>query len=72
MWETRDLGIKWPLWHTLTFGSDRSIDMSYVCPQELKKMFLLQARKIYWKKWAAKREYEELKECVWLERPWRC
>ena len=66
MWETRDLGIKWPLWHTLIFGCDRSIDMRYVCPKDLKKMLLQQARKVYWKKWA-KHEYGELKEGVWLE-----
>ena len=30
-------------------------------------MLLQQARKVYWKKWAAKHEYEELKEGIWLE-----
>ena len=38
-----------------------------VCPQDVKKMLLKKARKIYWKKWAAKHECEELKERVWLE-----
>ena len=33
-----------------------------------KKMLLQQARTVYWKKWAAKLEYEELKEGTWLER----
>ena len=27
MCETRDLGIKWPFWHTLIFGNDTKIDM---------------------------------------------
>ena len=27
MCETRDLGIKWPRWHTLTIDGDRNIDM---------------------------------------------
>ena len=40
----RDLGIKWTLWHTLTFEGDRSIDMTYVCPKDMKKMLLQQAR----------------------------
>ena len=53
MCETRDLGIKWPFWHTLVFEGDRSIDMRYVCPKDVKKMLLQQARKVYWKKWAA-------------------
>ena len=66
MCETRDLGIKWPFWHTLMFEGDRSIYMRHVCPKDVKKM-LLQARKVYWKKWAAKHEYEELKEGIWLE-----
>ena len=30
-------------------------------------MLLQQASKFYWKKWAAKHEYEEFKEGVWLE-----
>ena len=54
--ETKDLGIKWPHWHALIFK----------CPKAVKKMLLQQAR-TYWKKWAAKHEYEELKEGVWLE-----
>ena len=31
-------------------------------------MLLQRARTVYWKKWAAKHEYEELKEGVWLAR----
>ena len=54
MSETRGLGVKWPFWHTLTFEGDRSIDMRYVCPKDVKKMLLQQARTVYWKKWAAK------------------
>ena len=30
-------------------------------------MLLKQARSVYWRKWAAKHECEELKEGVWLE-----
>ena len=30
-------------------------------------MLVQQARLVYWKKWAAKHEYEELKEVIWLE-----
>ena len=44
MCETRDMGIKWPLWHTLIFEGDRSIDMRYVCPKDVKNMLLEQAR----------------------------
>ena len=51
MCETRDLGIKWSFWHTLTFEGDRSIDMKYVCPKDVKKILLQQAREAYWKKW---------------------
>ena len=29
MCETRDLGIKWPHWHTLIFGNDTKIDMRF-------------------------------------------
>ena len=67
MCETRDPGIKWPHWHTLIFDGDRNIDMRYVCPKDVQKTLLLQARTVYWKKWAAKHEHEELKEGVWLE-----
>ena len=30
-------------------------------------MLLQQARTVYWKKWAAKHENEEMKEGAWLE-----
>ena len=40
MCETRDLGIKWPHWNTLTFEADRNIDIRYVCPTDVKKMRL--------------------------------
>ena len=52
--ETRDLGIKWSHWHTLIFEGEIRVDMSCVCPKDVKKMLLQQARPVYWKKWAAK------------------
>ena len=66
MCETTDLGIKWPHWQTLIFEGDRRIDMRHVCPKDVKKMLLQQARTVYWKKSAAKHEHEELKEGIWL------
>ena len=66
MCETRDLGIMWLFWHTLILEGDRSIDMRYVCPKEVKKMLLQQARTVYWKNWTEKHEYDELKEAIWL------
>ena len=41
--------------------------MRYVCPQDAKKMLLQRARTVHWKKWAAKHDYEEWKEGIWLE-----
>ena len=41
--------------------------MRYVCPKDVKKMLVQQARSVYWKKLAAKLENEELKEGIWLE-----
>ena len=35
--------------------------------KDVKKLLLQQARTVYWKKWAAKHEYEELKGSIWLE-----
>ena len=67
MCETRDLGIKWPYWHTVVFSSEIKIDKRYVCPKDIKKMLVQRARSVYWKKWAAKHEYEELKDGAWLE-----
>ena len=67
MCETRDVGIKWPEWHTMIFEGQIRIDMRYVCPKDVKQMLLQQARSVYWKKWAAKYENEELKEGTWLE-----
>ena len=56
MCETRDLGIKWPYWHTSIFEGDRKVHMRYVCPTDVMKMLLQQAQTVYWKKWAAKHE----------------
>ena len=67
MCETRDLGVRWPYWHTLIFGNDTKIDMRFVCPKDVKQMLVQTACSVYWKKWAAKHEYEELKEGAWLE-----
>ena len=33
--------------------------MRFVCPKDVKKMVVQRARSVYWKKWAAKHEYEE-------------
>ena len=67
MCETRDLGIKWQHGHTLVFEGEARIDMRNVCPKDVKKMLAQQARSVHWKTWAAKHEYEELKEGKWLE-----
>ena len=67
MEETRDLGIKWPQWHTSKFEGEARIDMRYVFPKDVQKMLVQQAMSVCWKKWAAKHEYEELLEGVWLE-----
>ena len=40
------------------------VDMRYVCPKDVKKKLLKQARSTYWKKWEPKHEYEELN---WLK-----
>ena len=37
MCETRDLGFRWPYWHTLIFGNDIEIDMRCVCPKDAKR-----------------------------------
>ena len=65
--ETRDLGIKWPYWRTLVFSTEIIIDLRSVCPKDVRKMLVQRARSVYWKKCAAKHEYEELKEGAWLE-----
>ena len=38
MCETRDLGTKWPLWHTLIFTDETRIDMMFLCAQETLKI----------------------------------
>ena len=35
MCETRDLGMKWPCWHTLVFSSEITIDIIFVCPKDV-------------------------------------
>ena len=66
MCETRDLGTKWPYWHTLVFSDEITIDMRYVCPRDVRKMLVQRARSVHWKKCAAKHEYEELKDGAWI------
>ena len=53
--------------HTLVFSTDITIDMRHVCPKHVRKMLVQRARSVNWKKWAAKHEYEELKEGAWFE-----
>ena len=67
MCETRGLGIKWPCWHTSVLGDEIKMDVRYVCRKYVKEMLVQKSRSVYWKKWAAKHEYEELKEGAWLE-----
>ena len=67
MYETRDLGIKWPCWHTLVFSCETTIEVRCVCPKDVKRMLVQRARSVYWKKWTAKHEYEKLKGGAWLE-----
>ena len=67
MCETRYLGIKWPQRHTLTFERQVRVYVRYVCPEDVKKILLGQARSAIWREWAAKHENEKLKMCIWLE-----
>ena len=47
MCETRDLRIEWPHGHFLVFEGNVRIDMRYVCPKDVKKMLLQQAKTAY-------------------------
>ena len=67
MCEASNLGIKWPQRPTLIFEGQVQVDMRCVCPKDVKQMLMKQARSSFWRKWAAKDEYEELKEGIWLE-----
>ena len=67
MCENRDWCIKWPHWYTLILEGDKRVDMRYVCAKDVKKMLLQQVRTVFLKELAAKHEYEELKEGIWLE-----
>ena len=53
--------------HTLIHSAEMKIDMRCVCPRDVKKMLVQRARSVYWKKWAAKHEDEELKEGTWFD-----
>ena len=44
MCETRDLGVTWPQWLALIFEGQVRVDIRYVCPKDVKKMLLKQAR----------------------------
>ena len=37
MCETRDLGVRWPQWHTLMFSDEIKIDMRFVCVKRCSK-----------------------------------
>ena len=51
-------------WHTSLFEEKVVVDMRVVCPQDVKKMLLKQARMVYWKRWVVTHECEELKDGV--------
>ena len=66
--ETRDLGIKWPPWHTMLFEGQVTVEKEIgVCPAGPKHMLLKQEKMDQWKRWAAKHECEELKDGAWLQ-----
>ena len=48
MCETRNLGIEWTQWHTLMFEGQEKVDMGVVCPHDVKKMLLKQAKTTFW------------------------
>ena len=48
--------------HTSTFEVQVQVGMRYVCPKDVKKMLLGQARSTCWREWAAKHENAELTE----------
>ena len=50
MCKTRDLGVQW---HTSLFDGNGKVDMRFVCPKDVSKMLLKQARTTR-KKWTAK------------------
>ena len=58
---------KVPQWHSFTIDGQVRVDMRHVCPKDVNTMLMKQARLTHWRKWAAKHEYEELKEGIWLE-----
>ena len=60
MCEYRAVGSKWAQWHTLHSEEQVTVDMRVVCPEDVKKMVLKQARMVYWRKWTAQHECEEL------------
>ena len=62
MCETRDLGIRWPHWHTLVVNDETRIDMRCVCPKTFERCWVQRVRSVYWTTWAAKHDQEELKE----------
>ena len=64
MCETCDLGITW---HAFLSEGQVAVDMRGVCSQDVKKTLLKQARMVHWEKWAAKHEYEDLTEVVWVD-----
>ena len=63
----RDLGITSPRWHTLVFSNEVTIDMSCVCPKDVRKTLVQRARSVNREKWTAKHAYEVLKEGAWVE-----
>ena len=66
MRKTPDLGIKVA---TVAHSADKERwTREVICPLDVKKMFMRQARMAHSKKkWAAKHECEELKGGVWLD-----
>ena len=67
MCETRHLGIQWPAVAHFCCEGQVAVDRRLVCPQDVKKMLLKQARRWSIARDGHKHECEELKEGVWLE-----
>ena len=62
MCKARDLGIPCPQWHTVLSKWQVAVDVTVVCPQDVKTMLFKQARMVRWKSWATNNDCEEWEE----------
>ena len=59
--------MKWPRYDTMKSTDNRNMDLKETCFGDVMKMLHVRSKEEFWKDWAERHEYRNLKEGMWTE-----